>query len=119
MGLEPTTLALGGPRATIAPTGRLLLDYGDLLDSRVYTSLVLGPGTPPTFAFAERRPADASAAQVGRLTFGVCPGQMRGLCRLTRAVACGLSPSMRSLCARWMLRVWWKETSERTQRFLT
>ena len=23
MGLEPTTLALGGPRATIAPTGQL------------------------------------------------------------------------------------------------
>jgi hypothetical protein len=84
----------------------LLLIYGSFQDGRGYISHVLASGTHPA-AFD-----DASAAQVGRLTSGVCLGQLRGLRRSTRAVACGLWTSMRSLRARWMLRVWYKVTSE-------
>jgi hypothetical protein len=75
MGLEPTTLALGGPRATIAPTGRLLLVYGGWKDGRAYIAPVLGPGTYPALVDAAYRcKCGASGASYIRRLSGSAAG---------------------------------------------
>jgi hypothetical protein len=80
----------------------LLLDYGGWEDGRAYIAPVLGPGTYPALVDAACR---CECGASGALDIWGLSGSTAGFEPIDEGGSLRCVEFMRSLCARWMLRV--------------